>query len=82
MGRSMKEGIFGEMTTLDPTSSGWVWNPTIPKQGLIEELEKRFNIKIDGKELFGVPLNRTLKYNYLKKSLIQYLRTKLHFPEN
>ena len=75
MGRSMKEGIFGEMTTLDPTS-------TIPKQGLIEELEKRFNIKIDGKELFGVPLNRALKYNYLKKSLIQYLRTKLHFTEN
>lgn len=82
MGRSMKDGIFGEMTTLDPTSSGWVWNPTIPKQGLIEELEKRFNVKIDGKELFGVSLNRALKYNDLKKSLIGYLRTKVHFTEN
>ena len=82
MGRSMKDGIFGEMTTLDPTFSGWVWNPTIPKQGLIEELEKRFNIKIDGKELFGVSINRALKYNDLKKSLIKYLRNKLHFTEN
>lgn len=62
-------------------NKGWIFNYTIPKQGLIDELEKAFNIKIDQQELFGKKINRSLKYNDLEDIVRQYLARKLYISE-
>jgi hypothetical protein len=68
----------------------FAFNRTIPKQGLIDEMERRLNLDlktfrfsgyIDGQYYDKVPINRSLPYNILEEMLLACARKQIRLTE-